>query len=402
MNSVFPRFVCHHQAVLSSAPLRSRRARRRRRNCSYLPAGSLNPSTAGVFYQYDPNGNLLWQQTVGGGSTGFLEHEAATHYYWLPNEHGDILIGFDQGANSYAVYTDHLNAPRLVTKIDNPQNPKALTDTSNDLPQVSYGEPEGISPLAIPVWQWSYSPFGADLANGYEARPTTIANNFKPDLWAWVGLPETGGADPNQVAQETWRIQANLTSPPSLNIRYPGQYYDFEAGLVQNWWRTYEPRIGRYVSADPIGLNGGWNRFGYAYQDGVNRYDKSGQSVLPVVLGVAGAAWLAYTLQDDYYAGKTEACRREINQQYRKKYEEVCSKPASTWKASDWYVLNQFPKEIRASAMGSAGEVIDRSMGAGLGGATGAISGDGISAIGKNFFTSFGAYQVGLNSGCSF
>ena len=32
---------------------------------------------------------------------------------------------------------------------------------------------------------------------------------------------------------------------------------------MQNWWRTYEPRIGRYVSADPIGLNGGWNRFSY-------------------------------------------------------------------------------------------------------------------------------------------
>jgi RHS repeat-associated protein len=187
------------------------------------------------------------------------------------------LIGFDQGINSYAVYTDHLNTPRLVTKIDNPQNPKALTDTSNDLPQVSYGEPEGISPLAIPVWQWSYSPFGADLANGYEARPTTIANNFKPELWTWTGLPETGGADPYQVAQETWRIQANLTTPPSLNIRYPGQYYDFEAGLVQNWWRTYEPRMaGRYTSADPIGLDGGFNRFGYAYQDGVNRYDKNG------------------------------------------------------------------------------------------------------------------------------
>ena len=236
----------------------------------------LNPNTAGVFYQYDPNGNLLWQQTVGGGSTGFLEHETATHYYWLPNEHGDILIGFDQGINSYAVYTDHLNTPRLVTKIENPQNPKALTDTSNDLPEGNYGEPQGISPLAIPVWQWSYSPFGADLANGYEAKPTTIANNFKPDLWTWTGLPETGGADPNQVAQETWRIQANLVVPPVLNLRYPGQYYDFEAGLVQNWWRTYEPRIGRYSSADPIGLNGGWNRFAYVAGDGINASDRMG------------------------------------------------------------------------------------------------------------------------------
>ena len=284
MKAVFPRFVCHRQGILSLAPLPARRTRRRR-NCSYLPAGSLNPNTAGVFYQYDPNGNLLFQQTTsavaGSLSTGFLEHEAATHYYWLPNEHGDILIGFDQGGNSYAVYTDHLNTPRLVTKIENPQNPRSETDTANDLPQAGYGEPQGISPLAIPVWQWSYSPFGADLANGYEARPTTLANNFKPDLWTWTGLPETGGADPNQVAQETWRIQANLTTPPTLNIRYPGQYYDFEAGLVQNWWRTYEPRMGRYVSADPIGLDGGWNRFAYVDGDGINLSDPMGLKKLP-------------------------------------------------------------------------------------------------------------------------
>ena len=91
-----------------------------------------------------------------------------------------------------------------------------------------------------------------------------------------MGLPETGGADPNQVAQETWRIQANLTTPPTLNLRYPGQYYDFESGLVQNWWRTYEPRIGRYVSADPIGLDGGWNRFAYVEGDGVNGFDPDG------------------------------------------------------------------------------------------------------------------------------
>jgi hypothetical protein len=53
--------------------------------------------------------------------------------------------------------------------------------------------------LAIPVWQWGYSPFGADLVNAYEAKPTTIANNFKTELWAWLGLPETGGANPNQI-----------------------------------------------------------------------------------------------------------------------------------------------------------------------------------------------------------
>ena len=85
------------------------------------------------------------------------------------------------------------------------------------------------------------------------------------------------------MAQETWRIQANLSTPPTLNIRYPGQYYDFEVGLVQNWWRTYEPRIGRYVSADPIGLNGGWNRFAYVAGDGINGFDKNGLQVRKIL-----------------------------------------------------------------------------------------------------------------------
>ena len=102
-----------------------------------------------------------------------------------------------------------------------------------------------------------------------------------------MGLPETGGADQNQVAQEIWRIQANLNTRPTLNIRYPGQYYDFEAGLVQNWWRTYEPRLGRYVSADPIGLDGGWNRFGYAKGNSLKYVDPLG--LLNLVVGGGGS-----------------------------------------------------------------------------------------------------------------
>ena len=35
---------------------------------------------------------------------------------------------------------------------------------------------------------------------------------------------------------------------------------------------------GRYTSADPIGLNGGWNRFAYADGDGINGFDPDGLS----------------------------------------------------------------------------------------------------------------------------
>ncbi|MBI3102898.1 MAG: RHS repeat-associated core domain-containing protein, partial [Burkholderiales bacterium] len=48
-----------------------------------------------------------------------------------------------------------------------------------------------------------------------------------------------------------------------FNLRYPGQYFDAESGLHYNYFRSYDPRTGRYTQSDPIGLDGGWNRFTY-------------------------------------------------------------------------------------------------------------------------------------------
>ena len=35
------------------------------------------------------------------------------------------------------------------------------------------------------------------------------------------------------------------------NLRFPGQYYDAETGLNYNYFRDYNPALGRYVEGDP-------------------------------------------------------------------------------------------------------------------------------------------------------
>jgi RHS repeat-associated protein len=47
-------------------------------------------------------------------------------------------------------------------------------------------------------------------------------------------------------------------------LRFQGQYFDEETGLHYNRFRYYDPDVGRFVSQDPIGLQGGDNLYEYA------------------------------------------------------------------------------------------------------------------------------------------
>ncbi|KAF0190254.1 MAG: Sel1 domain-containing protein, partial [Gammaproteobacteria bacterium] len=87
------------------------------------------------------------------------------------------------------------------------------------------------------VWQWESDAFGSTVAN----------------------------EDPGNTGTKT-----------TINLRFPGQYFDRESGLHYNMARYYDPQIGRYIQSDPIGLVGGINAFLYANANPLSFVDPEG------------------------------------------------------------------------------------------------------------------------------
>ena len=91
------------------------------------------------------------------------------------------------------------------------------------------------------IWQAQYKTWGSTVEERWEARR----------LHGAKVQGQTEGDIPQGDRQEQ-------------NLRFQGQYLDRETGLHYNTFRYYDADIGRFISPDPIGLEGGINLGSYS------------------------------------------------------------------------------------------------------------------------------------------
>ncbi|MES2280545.1 MAG: RHS repeat-associated core domain-containing protein, partial [Pseudomonadota bacterium] len=180
-------------------------------NFKWLYESAQANTSVGTAYTYG-DGPLPEWALLGEYDNGSATGKGRSEYIWLPTEDGNTIpVGMFRNNKFFAIHSDHLGSPRLMT---------------ND--------------LNVAVWQWPYSAFG-------ETKPTGVLR-----------------ATPNpNVAITNQPVLLRATAATEMNLRFPGQYADIEAGNFYNYLREYDAATGRYRQSDPIGLNGGLNRFGY-------------------------------------------------------------------------------------------------------------------------------------------
>lgn len=208
---------------------------------------------------YDAAGNLTsnGQDTYSYYASGRLKQvtrNGANIYHVKYNAMGEMV--HRTNSNTYYTYDeDH----HLIGEYDS--NGKAIQETVylGDIPVVT------IRSNSTTLQDNIYYIYSDHLNT-----PREIRNHSNQIRWTWY--PETSeafGANPpndNPAGLGTF----------TYNLRFPGQLYDPVTQLSYNYYRDYNPRTGRYIQSDPIGLEGGINTYAYVESDPLRFVDPEG------------------------------------------------------------------------------------------------------------------------------
>jgi RHS repeat-associated protein len=111
-------------------------------------------------------------------------------------------------------------------------------------------------------------------------RPVLMTNSTKASVWQAVWTP--------------WGTPFSISGAETLDSRFPGQWFQLEAGLHYNWYRHYDPSLGRYSQPDPLGFVDGPSVYAYADGNSLIYVDQDGR-IIPVIIGAGIGLLIEYT-----------------------------------------------------------------------------------------------------------
>jgi RHS repeat-associated protein len=209
------------------------------RTYAYAPSGQAT-SYGGIVLSYRDSGRLS-SVTYNGATTSYIfnalgqriKKSGASVALFVYDEAGHLLGEYD-GSGNLIEETIWMGDVPVATLRPNGTGVSVYyihTDHLNTPRRITSSSTNAI------VWRWDSDPFGTTAAN---QNPSGNGTQFV------------------------------------YNPRLPGQYYDAETGLNYNYFRDYDPAVGRYAQSDPIGLLGGINSYAYAAQNPISGVDPLG------------------------------------------------------------------------------------------------------------------------------
>ena len=141
-------------------------------------------------------------------------------------------------------------------------------DTSGNLLRAYTWGPGTNNLLAVTI-------YSADATNTYYA--------VRDRLGSVYALVNSSGAVVESYAYDAWgsvqSVIGNWQSAIGNRFMFHGGAYSAATGLYQFRARWYAPELGRWLSPDPIGLEGGLNLYEFCRNNPVNGRDPSGKAV---------------------------------------------------------------------------------------------------------------------------
>ncbi|MEJ6401880.1 RHS repeat-associated core domain-containing protein [Yoonia sp. 2307UL14-13] len=212
-------------------------------------------------FLYDGAGNVI-SDKVGAREYGYT-YDAANR-----------MSSFAVNGVVFAAYEyNHLGQQVVNRQVQNGQTIHSIHDAAGQrIAEYLYNDTTATSTL-IREYIWANNMVVGVVENGalyyvrtdHIGRPVFATDDMGAKVWTASYLP-FGGVE--------------ASSGPNPDLRFPGQWFQSENGLHQNWMRDYDPPTGRYMQADPLGLVDGPAIYGYALQNPGRYVDPRGTLVI--------------------------------------------------------------------------------------------------------------------------